>query len=212
MLTLPNLRWWSARSSGRGVSRFSQSLTDEQKQAIVRAANNGWTGAGIAEMAGQGKLGIAAFTVRADYVYIIIRQARLAAQRARLAAGQEINERYAEATDNIVADLLALAPRDGEESMKMKPLLDRLLEWGAGRDFKITIGRRVNYDEPCVMVSLGPVTGFGRTTNEAINDLADGLVAEGWSDDRDGEEPMDYTPIPADELAAPNFPEESEGP
>lgn len=30
----------------------------------------------------------------------------------------------------------------------------------------------------------GPVTGFGRTTNEAINQCADGLIEEGWTDDR----------------------------
>lgn len=36
-----------------------------------------------------------------------------------------------------------------------------------------------------VSATIGPHTGYGRTTNEAINNLADGLLEEGWPDDRD---------------------------
>lgn len=82
----------------------------------------------------------------------------------------------------------------------MKPLADRIREWGYRQ------GKRDENGRPCgwcfswsvweaggddaspnygkVTANLGPHTGYGWTTNEALNNLADGLVEDGWPDDR----------------------------
>lgn len=68
----------------------------------------------------------------------------------------------------------------------MKPLGERLGDWGAEKGWRL--GLCVVQDEGAnygrVAANMGPTTGFGHTTNEAINNLADGLVEEGWPDDR----------------------------
>jgi len=64
----------------------------------------------------------------------------------------------------------------------------RLLEWGRERGWTGGLrGIRAGERAPgrSVAFDIGPVTGFGRTTNEAVSACADQLAAEhGWPDDR----------------------------
>lgn len=69
----------------------------------------------------------------------------------------------------------------------MKGLYDRLADWGTKvghfhLSLSIVIPPNMQFGQ--VAATLGAVTGYGRTTNEALNNLADGLVEEGWPDDR----------------------------
>jgi hypothetical protein len=63
-------------------------------------------------------------------------------------------------------------------------LAERLLAWGRerhGLDGGFTKSSVAKY---AVAFRVGPITGFGHTTNEAVNHCADGLVELGWPDDR----------------------------
>lgn len=63
-------------------------------------------------------------------------------------------------------------------------LASRLAIWGRdehGWDFQMGVD---HLSRNPVFARLGPVTGYGVSTNEAINNLADGLIEEGWQDDR----------------------------
>lgn len=80
---------------------------------------------------------------------------------------------------------------------RMKPLAERLREWGYdqgkrnpedkpyGWGFCWGVWESAGVNEGKVYAELGPHRGYGWTTNEALNNLADRLVGEGWTDDRD---------------------------
>lgn len=64
----------------------------------------------------------------------------------------------------------------------------RLRRWATetyGWDGRLGAKAEMN---PPVSARIGPITGYGRTSNEAINNLADGLIEHGWPDDRPSED------------------------
>lgn len=67
-------------------------------------------------------------------------------------------------------------------------LLHRLSRWllmsGHNEVVKLGVHQERDATYGCVTASAMGCTGFGETSNEAINALADGLVEEGWPDDR----------------------------
>lgn len=71
----------------------------------------------------------------------------------------------------------------------MDGLAERLRAWGAERGWTggLVIPREHFPDviPANAAFRVGPVTGYGRTTNEAVNRCADALVGDGWPDDRD---------------------------
>lgn len=78
-----------------------------------------------------------------------------------------------------------MTARSGTEIVETATLWGRLRQWGQethGWDGRL--GIKAEMPQP-VSATIGPVTGYGRTTNEAINSLADGLADEGWPDDRE---------------------------
>lgn len=64
----------------------------------------------------------------------------------------------------------------------MKPLAARLAAWGAEKGWRSALvagGGQVGF-------KVGPIVGWGRTSDQAINATADLLIERGWLDDRVG--------------------------
>lgn len=71
-----------------------------------------------------------------------------------------------------------------QSERRLEGLWCRLVAWASEtHDWSGWIG--VDSTMCKVAAKIGPITGYGHTTNEAINNLADGLAEEGWPDDRE---------------------------
>lgn len=66
-----------------------------------------------------------------------------------------------------------------------RPGLNVRLDWWARRrGGRLRIGIERIHGEGLVTARIGVFVGKGRTSTEALNQLADELVGEGWEDDR----------------------------
>jgi len=64
-------------------------------------------------------------------------------------------------------------------------LWTRITRWARNtHGWDHNIGPGPNNRHP-IEARIGPHSGYGRTTHEAINNCADGLIEDGWPDDRD---------------------------